>query len=76
MVVGGLGVRAVDADCNVASLEVCRLGQLAQSHAGRSAGAIYADAGELERLSRLRKLPRGWPQPYPTELITPRPQAR
>ena len=37
--------------------------------------AIYADAGELERLSRLREAPRGWPQPYPTELITPRPQA-
>ena len=37
--------------------------------------AIYADAGELERLSRLREAPRGWPQPYPTELITPRPKA-
>ena len=37
--------------------------------------AIYADAGELERLSRLRQAPRGWPQPYPTELITPRPKA-
>ena len=37
--------------------------------------AIYADVGELERLSRLQEAPRGWPQTYPTELITPRPKA-
>jgi DNA invertase Pin-like site-specific DNA recombinase len=36
--------------------------------------AIYADADDLLRLSRLRDSPRGWPQPYPTELITPKPQ--
>ncbi len=35
--------------------------------------AIYADADELLRLSRLRNSPRGWPQPHPTELITPKP---
>jgi len=33
--------------------------------------AIYADADELLRLRRLRDSPRGWPQPYPTELTTP-----
>ena len=36
--------------------------------------AIYADADELLRLRRLRDAPRGWPQPYPTELITPKPK--
>ena len=36
--------------------------------------AIYADADELLRLRRLRDSPRGWPQPYPTELITPKPK--
>lgn len=36
--------------------------------------AIYADADELVRLHRLHDAPRGWPQPYPTELITPRPK--
>ncbi len=34
--------------------------------------AIYADAEELKRLRRLRNSPRGWPQPYPPELITPK----
>jgi len=34
--------------------------------------AIYADADERLRLSRLRDAPRGWPQPYPTELTTPK----
>ena len=34
--------------------------------------AINADADELHRLRRLRNAPRGWPQPYPTELITPK----
>ena len=48
------------------------------SHKVTAAGgrwAIYADADELVRLRRLRKSPRGWPQPYPTELITPKPRA-
>jgi DNA-binding transcriptional MerR regulator len=35
---------------------------------------VYADADELLRLRRLRDSPRGWPQPYPTELITPKPK--
>jgi DNA invertase Pin-like site-specific DNA recombinase len=35
--------------------------------------AIFADAEELIRLGRLRDSPRGWPQPYPSELITPKP---
>lgn len=34
--------------------------------------AVYADADELQRLCRLRDSRRGWPQPYPTELITPK----
>ena len=34
--------------------------------------AIFADADERVRLRRLRDSPRGWPQPYPTELITPK----
>lgn len=34
--------------------------------------AIYADADELLRLRRLRDSSRGWPQPYPAELITPK----
>jgi hypothetical protein len=38
--------------------------------------AIYADADELERLRQLREAPRGWPQPYPTELIAPKPRTR
>jgi hypothetical protein len=37
--------------------------------------AIYADADELHRLRRLRASPHGWPQAYPTELITPKPKA-
>lgn len=36
--------------------------------------AVYADADEFVRLHRLRDSPRGWPQPYPTELITPKPK--
>jgi hypothetical protein len=38
--------------------------------------AIHADADELHRLRRLRDSPRGWPEPYPTELITPKPKTR
>jgi DNA invertase Pin-like site-specific DNA recombinase len=41
----------------------------------RAAGgrwAIFADGEELLRLRRLRNTPRGWPQPYPTELTAPR----
>jgi DNA invertase Pin-like site-specific DNA recombinase len=36
--------------------------------------AIHADADELLRLRRLRGSPRSWPEPYPTELITPKPK--
>jgi hypothetical protein len=35
--------------------------------------AIHADTEELLRLRRLRDAPRGWPQPYAMELITPKP---
>jgi hypothetical protein len=35
--------------------------------------AIFADEDELNRLNRLRNSPRGWPSPYPLELITPKP---
>ena len=38
--------------------------------------AIYADADELVRLHQFRDSPRGWPQPYPTELITPKPKTK
>jgi hypothetical protein len=38
--------------------------------------AIYADADELLRLRRLRNSPRGWPEPYPPELITPKPKIK
>lgn len=34
--------------------------------------AIYADPDELDRLRRLRHAPRGWPESYPAELITPK----
>ena len=34
--------------------------------------AIFADADELNRLTQLRQAPRGWPNPYPLELITPK----
>ncbi len=40
--------------------------------AARGRWAIHADADELLRLRRLRDSPRGWPQPYPQELITPK----
>jgi DNA invertase Pin-like site-specific DNA recombinase len=43
--------------------------------AARGCWAVYADADELMRLRRLRQSPRGWPQPYPQELITPKPYA-
>lgn len=36
--------------------------------------AIFADADELNRLAQLRKSPRGWPNPYPPDLITPKPK--
>lgn len=35
--------------------------------------AIYADVDELVRLRHLRASPRAWPEPYPRELITPKP---
>jgi DNA invertase Pin-like site-specific DNA recombinase len=34
--------------------------------------AIYADTDEINRLKRLRDAPRGWPQPYPKDLTTPK----
>jgi hypothetical protein len=39
--------------------------------------AVYADtdSDELVRLHRFRDWPRGWPQPYPAELITPKRKA-
>ncbi len=52
-----------------------RVGWLTSRKVANAGGrwAIYADADELVRLRRLRDSPRGWPQPYPTELITPKP---
>jgi DNA invertase Pin-like site-specific DNA recombinase len=38
----------------------------------RGRWAILADTDELNRLRRLRDSPRGWPQPYPPELTTPK----
>lgn len=35
--------------------------------------AIFADAEELSRLAQLRQTPRGWPNPYPPNLTTPKP---
>jgi DNA invertase Pin-like site-specific DNA recombinase len=54
-----------------------RVGWVASRKVTEAGGrwAIYADADELTRLRRLRDAPRGWPQPYPTELITPKPQS-
>lgn len=50
-----------------------RVGWIASRKVTAAGGrwAIYADADELLRLRRLRDSPRGWPQPYPTELTTP-----
>jgi DNA invertase Pin-like site-specific DNA recombinase len=36
--------------------------------------AIFADSDELNRLIQLREAPRRWPNPYPPELITPKPK--
>lgn len=51
-----------------------RVGWVASRKVLEAAGrwAIYADADELLRLRRLRDSPRGWPQPYPAELVTPK----
>lgn len=35
--------------------------------------SVYADAEELTRLKKLRTHRRGWPNPYPQNLITPKP---
>ncbi len=50
-----------------------RVGWVASRKVAAAGGrwAIYANADELLRLRRLRDAPRGWPQPYPKELITP-----
>lgn len=34
---------------------------------------IYADADEMARLQTLRHTRRGWPDPYPRHLISPKP---
>lgn len=51
-----------------------RVGWVASRKVTKAGGrwAIYADADEIIRLHRLRDAPRGWPQPYPIELITPK----
>jgi DNA invertase Pin-like site-specific DNA recombinase len=36
--------------------------------------SVFADAEELERLKKLRAHRRGWPDPYPRHLITPKPK--
>lgn len=55
-----------------------RVGWLTSRKVAQAKGrwAIDADAEELDRLRRLRDAPRGWPQPYPNELITPKPKRR
>lgn len=55
-----------------------RVGWVASRKVTEAGGrwAIYGDADELVRLHRLRDAPRGWPQPYPTELITPKPKTK
>ena len=54
-----------------------RVGWIASRKVSAAGGrwAIYADAHELKRLRQLRTTPRGWPQPFPQELITPKPHA-
>jgi DNA invertase Pin-like site-specific DNA recombinase len=51
-----------------------RVGWVASRKVAAAGGrwAIRADPDELDRLRRLRDSPRGWPQPYPPELITPK----
>jgi DNA invertase Pin-like site-specific DNA recombinase len=51
-----------------------RVGWVASRKVTEAGGrwAIYADVEELTRLRQLRNAPRSWPQPYPTELITPK----
>ena len=53
-----------------------RVGWVASRKVAAAGGrwAIHADADELLRLRQLRQVPRSWPQPYPTELITPKPK--
>jgi DNA invertase Pin-like site-specific DNA recombinase/DNA-binding transcriptional MerR regulator len=52
-----------------------RVGWLSSRKVKQAGGrwAIYADADELSRLRSLRTARRGWPDPYPRELITPKP---
>ena len=51
-----------------------RVGWLASRKVIAAAGrwAIHANTEELLRLRRLRDFPRGWAQPYPKELTTPK----
>lgn len=53
-----------------------RVGWVASRKVAAAGGrwAIYADADELLRLRQLRRAPRSWPLPYPTELTTPKPK--
>ncbi len=55
-----------------------RVGWVASRKVKVAAGrwAIHADADEMLRLRHLRDAPRGWPQPYPMELITPNPMGK
>lgn len=55
-----------------------RVGWIASRKVKVAAGrwAIHADADEMLRLRHLRDAPRGWPQPYPMELITPNPMGK
>jgi DNA invertase Pin-like site-specific DNA recombinase len=54
-----------------------RVGWIAARKVSEAGGrwALHADADELHRLRQLRTAPRGWPQPFPQELITPKPHA-
>jgi DNA invertase Pin-like site-specific DNA recombinase len=54
-----------------------RVGWIASRKVTAAGGrwAIYADADELVRLRLLRDCRRGWPEPYPPELITPKRKA-
>ncbi|MEM6365504.1 MAG: recombinase family protein [Planctomycetota bacterium] len=51
-----------------------RVGWLSSRKVKEAGGrwAIYADADEMARLKKLRCHRRGWPDPYPRELITPK----
>ena len=69
--------RIIDADCDVASLAgvgwvTSRKVQRRQAAAGRS----MRTPTNSPACAASATAPRGWPQPYPTELITPKPKPR